>query len=244
MSRKTAIRETDLYPPVRDFLVANGYTVRGEVNDCDVTASKGDDLIVIELKRRFGVELLYQATERQRVSDSVYVALPAPDDMGRSKRWRGMTRVLRQLELGLIVVFLSSRPPRVEIVFHPLPCERRKRARERRAVLEEMGQRSGDYNQGGSTRRTIITAYRENAIHIACCLAQLGPLEPRQLRVLGTGPKTTAILYNNFYGWFERVGRSLYTVSAAGRAALDAYPELAARFNRDIPQAASEKRDS
>ncbi len=31
--------EKDLYGPMRDFLVGQGYTVRGEVKHCDITAT-------------------------------------------------------------------------------------------------------------------------------------------------------------------------------------------------------------
>ena len=37
-------------------------------------------------------------------------------------------------------------------------------------------------NLGGSSRRPLVTAYRENAIQIACYLADSGEMEPRQLR--------------------------------------------------------------
>ncbi len=234
------VRETDLYEPIRDYLAAQGYTVRAEVSHCDITARKGDDLIVIELKRQFGIDLLAQATARQRLSDSVYVAFPAPSDM-RTRRWRGIVRILRQLELGLILVFHAEAAPasergqpRIEVAFHPLPYVRQKRKSARRAVLEEMAQRSGDYNQGGAVRRKLVTAYRENAIWIACCLEQFGPLAPRRLRELGTGPKTLSILYTNVYGWFDRVGRGLYALAARGRDELRAYPELTKQYRAKL----------
>ena len=229
------IRETDLYGPVRDYLVAQGYAVQAEVKDCDIAARKGDDLIIIELKRQFGVDLLIQATKRQRVTDSVYVALPGPLKMGRGSRWHGIKRLLRRLELGLIVVcFPRGRrrkdKPRVEIAFHPLPYARQKRARARRAILQEMTDRSGEYNVGGSTRRKIVTAYRENAILVACCLEKFGPMAPRQIRALGGGPKTLSILRNNHYGWFQRVETGVYALTAKGAAELPAFPDQAAHF--------------
>jgi len=228
--KKPSILETDLFEPVRAYLEAQGYTVRAEVKDCDITARKDDDLVIVELKRHFSTDLLIQATERQRISDSVYVAIPAPANMGRKSRWPGITRVLRQLELGLIIVSLDGPSPRVEVVFHPTPYQRRKRKRARRAVIEEMAMRSGNYNMGGSTGKRLITAYRENAIHIACCLDAFGPMQPRQLRAMNTGPKTLTILSSNFYGWFQRVDRGVYTVTAAGRDALDEYPELITQY--------------
>lgn len=225
-------RETDLYAPVRDYLEANGYTVRSEVRHCDITATKGDDLIVIELKRQFNVDLLIQATARRQITDSVYVALPRP--AAWDARWRGMMRLLKRLEIGLILVTFGERKTRIDVAFHPLPHRPRKVKRARRAVLEEMARRSGDYNEGGSSGRKLVTAYRENAIHIACALARLGPSSPRRLRDLGTGPKTLSILSTNVYGWFERVTRGVYALTNQGRADLDAYEKVAREYRAQV----------
>jgi hypothetical protein len=223
--RCSKITETDLSLPVCRYLREQGYTVRSEVHDCDITATRGDDLIIIELKRNFSTALLVQATKRQRMTDSVYVALPRPT---RPKARNDIRHLLRRLELGLILVSLNGRrAPRVEVAFHPVPFQRQKRKRARRAVLREMAQRSDDFNTAGSCKRKIVTAYRENAIQIACYLDVLGPMSPKQLRALGTGPKTLSILYSNFYGWFERVDRGLYALGAQGREELQSYSELA-----------------
>lgn len=72
------LRESDLYGPVRDYLAGLGYEVKGEVKDCDVTAMRDGELIVVELKKGFTLELVYQALDRQRVADGVYVAVPLP----------------------------------------------------------------------------------------------------------------------------------------------------------------------
>ncbi|MDE6880441.1 MAG: hypothetical protein K2P20_03700, partial [Oscillospiraceae bacterium] len=70
--------ERDLYGPVRDYLQSLGYEVKGEVRNCDVTALRDGELIVVELKRGFTLELIYQAVDRQRIADGVYVAVPLP----------------------------------------------------------------------------------------------------------------------------------------------------------------------
>ncbi|HEX2949362.1 MAG TPA: DUF2161 family putative PD-(D/E)XK-type phosphodiesterase [Armatimonadota bacterium] len=232
-TRAQAIAETDLSKPLQDYLTAQGYTVRCEVKHCDIVAVKDDALIIIELKRQMCLALLEQAVARQQLSDSVYVAIPRPANMSR---WlvqsRGVRKVLRQLEVGLILVSPDAGKPAVEVVFHPLPAERRKRKRAQRAVLEEIEQRSGDYNRGGSCRRKLITAYRENAIHIATILADAGPLPPRALRSQGTGPKTLSILTRNVYGWFERIDRGVYGLTMKGRTELAAYPQLVAHFQK------------
>ena len=240
-TKKPQLLETDLYGPIRDFLVAQGYTVRGEVRDCDITATKSDELILIELKLRFSLELLYQAVQRQNLSESVYVAFPRPDNMGRTSRWKDIKRILRRLELGLILVSFAEKVPHVEVVFHPIVTPRRKNHRARTAVIREIAGRSTDHNRGGSTRRKLLTAYRENAIYIATCLDVHGAATPRQLRAMNTGPKTQSILYTDMYGWFERLGPALYALRPEGRAALGEYPDLVAQFRKAIESLAKLK---
>ena len=119
------LAETDLYRPIYEHLVAQGYTVRSEVEHCDITATRHDELVVIELKRSFGTNLLVQATQRQKVADSVYVALPRPDEWNQA--WGRKLHLLKRLELGLILVSFDSGEPVVEVVFHPVPFDRRQR---------------------------------------------------------------------------------------------------------------------
>jgi hypothetical protein len=201
--------------------------VRGEVNDCDIAATKDGELIVIELKRSLNTALLIQAARRQRAADSVYVAIPRPKWGRRSHDFK---HLLKRLELGLIFVSFPRRKPKVEVMFHPLPFQQKRKDGAKRAILTEMAGRSGDYNEGGSTGRKIVTAYREQAIHIACCLDEQGPMSPRELRALGTGPKTQSILYSDYYGWFERINVGVYSLRERGRAELGGYAELAERY--------------
>jgi len=227
---KKVVLESDLYAPLRAYLEANGYTVRAEVKDCDVAATKGDELVCIELKRALNVSLLVQAVERQRATDSVYIAIPRPKGGAWTRQWRGVRRLLRRLEVGLIFIAPRSRIRRVEIVLHPEPYAKRKRANIRRAMIQEMNGRSGDYNTGGSTRRKLVTAYREAALRIAHQLAQHGPSTTRALRDLGTGPRTHSIVYDNVYGWFQRVAFGTYEITPKGIEALKEYEPLVKTF--------------
>ncbi len=231
---KKSFTESDLYEPIHGYLVKHGYTVRSEVLDCDITAVKGDDLIVIELKKSFNASLLIQATQRQKITDSVYVAIPYPKEGIRNKKWRRIQHLLKRLELGLLLVTLQSIKPAVEIVFHPLPLTRQKSTSKKRAVLKEIDGRSGDYNQGGSSGCKIVTAYRENAIFIACCLEKYGPLAPRDLRKLGTGDKTQAILYNNHYDWFDRVEVGVYALKPSAMVQVKEFKELCDLYSKQI----------
>ena len=225
------LTESDLADPLYEYLRAAGYTVRSEVKDCDIAAVKGDELVVIELKRSMNLALVVQGVRRQRLTDSVYLAIPRP-----ANKWtwwresRGVRHLLRRLELGLILVSREKGKPPVEVVFHPLPLVRQRRSAPRRAVLAEIAGRTADYNRAGSTRTKLATAYRENAVHIACCLLVTGPASPAALRAMGTGQKTLSILRLNAYGWFERVGTGVYRLAAHVPGELAAWPQLKRRY--------------
>lgn len=214
----SAKRESDLYAPVRDFLVAQGFTVQAEVHGCDVTARRGNDLVIVELKRNLSLNLLAQAAQRQTITDSVYMAVPRPAGSLRRGPWRRTVGLVRRLCLGLLLV--GDGDPAIEVVCHPLPYRPRRDKRRRRAILSEIRGRSGDYNLGGTGGKPVMTAYREQALHIARRLAGNGPCSPSKLRCLGCSYKTQSILYDNHYGWFDRVARGLYALSPAGRQAL------------------------
>jgi hypothetical protein len=222
--------ETELYAPVAAFLAAQGYTVRGEVAGCDVVAVREGAVVVVELKRSLTLALVAQAVRRMRITPSVYVAVPRPPHKGTwMRRLRYELAVLKRLELGLLLVATEGKVP-VDVVFDPEPAAPRTRHPGKRAILSEVARRSGDYNTGGSVRRKLVTAYRENAVQIAACLAALGPQTPKALRAHGTGPTTLGILSRNVYGWFARVQRGVYTLTDRGRAELADYPELAERY--------------
>ena len=222
------MQETDLFPPVKKYLEASGYTVRAEVKDCDITATKGDELIIIELKLNVNIPLLIQATDRQRITNSVYVAIPRPSNRTQKKRWKGVKHILRRLEIGLI--FVDVELDMVEVVFHPIIFQRRKQKKRRKVLLNEALLRKENMNIGGSSKRKVITVYRQNAIKIAAYLQQLGSSKPKELRKLGTGDKTLSILGKNFYGWFQCVDRGVYDITAEGKDALNEYAELAEKF--------------
>jgi hypothetical protein len=222
----SGITEKDLYPPVHDYLVSLGYTVRSEVRGLDVTAVKDDQLVVLELKRVFSTDLLVQAIKRQQLADSVYVVLPRPRGGTRDRRWRDRGELLKRLHLGLIVVDCDPPVPRVEVWFDPVPFSPRREKAQRRAVLAEIQGRSADLNQGGSVREKLVTSYRQQAVAIAYHLQQLGPRSTGQLRALGTGAKTLAILSKNYYGWFCRIRRGVYGLTPQGEAELELYRQV------------------
>src|SRR5882757_3904956 len=76
-SKTSKASEVDLYEPVKAFLTAQGYVVRGEVRGCDLVARRGDEKpVIVELKLRFNLALVLQGIERLALTDLVYLAVP------------------------------------------------------------------------------------------------------------------------------------------------------------------------
>ena len=215
-ARGTAAVETQLYRPVKRFLEAQGFEVKGEVSGCDVVAVRADEpplLVVAELKLSFTLELVLQAVDRLRAADRVYLAVVA-SRRGRDGDSR-VHRLCRLLGLGLLAVDL--RLGQVAVLCEPAPYRPRPNLPQRRSILKEHGRRQGDPTEGGATRQPIMTAYRQRAIACAAAIGE-GEARPRDLKPLAED--AGAILLRNVYGWFERVAPGRYRLSAAGHVML------------------------
>ena len=209
--------EVELYGPIKQFLEAQGYTVKGEIGACDIVAVRGDEgPVVVELKERLNLALILQAVDRLNVSDAVYIAFRI--GKGHSASWRSRTRqvksLLRRLGLGLLTVSVRGR---VVPVLDPAPYRPRSNVPRRERLLREFAERVGDPEAGGSTSRQRLTSYRQDALRCARELAGSGVLKVSCIReragVLRAGP----ILRDNYYGWFERVKTGYYDLSPKGR---------------------------
>ena len=101
--------ETALYNPVKAFLEAQGFTVKGEIRGCDVVALRAgepDLLVITELKLGLSMELLLQAADRMAIADEVWLAIPATRK-GRDQDRRAHV-LCRLLGVGLMTVTLST----------------------------------------------------------------------------------------------------------------------------------------
>ncbi len=212
--------EVELYGPIKRFLEAQGYTVKGEIGPCDIVAVRGDEgPVVVELKERLNLALILQAVDRLTVSDAVYVAFRVGKGHSASWRSRGkqVKRLLRRLGIGLLTV---STRGNVVPVLDPAPYRPRSDARRRKRLLKEFAERVGDPEAGGSASRKRLTAYRQDALRCARELVSSGILKVSVVReragVLRAGP----ILRDNHYGWFDRVKTGHYDLSAKGREEL------------------------
>jgi hypothetical protein len=213
--------ESDLYAPVKALLEGQGYSVKGEVRGCDVVAVRGKEApVIVELKRAFGLGLVLQGVDRLALSDAVYLAVGA-----WPKNMRNVKKLCRRLGLGFIVVAKE----RADVVFDPAPYTPRKNKRKARRLLGEHARRVGDPNRGGSsTKVPMMTAYRQAALRCAASLAANGPMKVAAVRVACDAPNAAAILRDDFYGWFERVERGVYTLTPKGRRGLALHARKAA----------------
>jgi hypothetical protein len=229
--------EVALYAPVKAFLEAQGYVVRGEVRQCDLVAVRGaEPPVIVELKRNFTLGLVLQGIDRLALSDAVYLAVPAATTR-RSRAPRAedaeVRKLCRRVGLGLMVVHRGRAAAyAVEVLLDPLPYRPRRDLRRLALLLAEHARRHGDHNRGGSARTPIVTAYREEALRCAALLERQGPMKVAELRRLAEAPSAGRILLQDVYGWFERRGRGVYALSPGGRKGL-------ARFAHVLPPPAS-----
>ena len=75
---KMKYKESDMYAPIRDLLAGQGFTVRGEVKGCDISAIRDEALWIIEMKLHANITLIYQAMARQDATGWVFIAIPRP----------------------------------------------------------------------------------------------------------------------------------------------------------------------
>lgn len=216
----TEFKETDLYEPIRAFLAEEGYQVQAEVKDCDIAAVKDGQLVVVELKKAFNLKLVYQALDRQSMTEDVFVAIPRPKKGQREKAWKDMLKLLKRLELGLLTVALDSPMQTVDVVLEPSDSMIRKNRRKREQLQAELENRQIDGNVGGMNRRKILTAFREKSIRLACILEREGQISLAELRERGL-EELTVLLSRNYDKWFERVEKGVYALSETGQKALE-----------------------
>lgn len=231
--------ETELYSPVKAFFERRGYDVKAEVKHCDLVGVRSDqnEPLIVEMKKTFNLSLLLQGMQRLKLSPFVYLAV----ERNRSKRgavnqrWGELSALCRQLGLGLLTVtFYKTKSPLIDVLCEPAAQVHdlvgstgvRKGGIRRQRLLKEFDERSGDYNTGGSTRRQLVTAYREKALRVASALRAQGEASPASLAKQTSVGSAAAILQKNYYGWFERLSRGRYVLTIKGVQALTEHAHM------------------
>ena len=231
---KAKLKEIDLYAPVKALLEGQGYEVKGEVGAADIVAvRKDEDPVVVELKTGFSLSLFHQAIDRQRITDTVYVAVPRGSGRIFAASLRRNIKLCRRLGLGLMTVRLKD--GLVETHLDPAPYAPRKSPRRKAVLLNEFAKRVGDPNTGGSTRKRLVTAYRQDALRCLQHLCDEGPTKAAIVAGQTGVAKARRILSDNYYGWFVRVETGIYALSPNGERALDDYADEIAHIRRGRP---------
>jgi hypothetical protein len=220
------VKEVDLYHPVKRFLENQGYEVKGEIRECDIMAVRGDeDPLVIELKLGFSLDVLLQAVNRLSISPVVYVGIPSSCRAFRKRRHR-ILKLMKMLGLGLILIVVNSKGGRVNVVLDPVEYHPRIHSKRLGHLLGEFERRKGDPTPGGSARRRgLMTAYRQKAIRIARYLRENGPTKAAIIAKAIEEEEVRAVLYQNVYGWFDRLGEGVYQISPRGMTELTSWED-------------------
>ncbi|GAC1043058.1 DUF2161 domain-containing phosphodiesterase [Rhizobium sp. No.120] len=213
--------ETALYLPIKSFLETAGYAVKGEIGGCDLvglTDGEPPVVVICELKMTFNLELILQAVDRAAASDEVWIAARVSAKGKGREGDRRFRDLCRRLGFGMLSV---SDNDEVDIVVSPVAPMPRKNARRRSRLVDEHRRRKGDPALGGSTRKPIMTAYRQQALACAAAIEN-GVQRPKDMRE--AAPKAPQILRDNVYGWFERIDRGIYALTELGTEALKRWP--------------------
>jgi len=210
------MKESDLYLPLKQYLVSQNYEVKGEVCDCDVVAIRNDEPpVIIELKLSLNIDVLLQSIDRLALSSVIYIGIPH-DCKSFKKKKKLAIRLLKMLGFGLILINPNSN--KVEILLDPCEYKPRKVKQKKERLLGEFQSRVGDPNLGGmASKKGVITSYRQKALQIALYLQKHGETKASIISKELDEPKVRDIMYKNFYEWFDRVSTGVYSLTQKGR---------------------------
>ncbi len=212
------MKESDLYLPLKRFLESQNYEVKGEVQDCDVLAVRGEEVpVVVELKLSLNINVVLQAVDRLSLSPKVYIGVPKQCGILKRRR-KQIVKLLRMLGIGLIAINTELVANNIEVLIDPGEYKPRKLMHLQERLLGEFMRRVGDPNLGGTEKRKgIMTAYRQRALAIGQFLQEHGPTKASLVGKTLQEPKARDIMYRDVYGWFDRESRGVYTLSPRGK---------------------------
>lgn len=243
MKRIKVTKETELYPPIKEHFQDLGYDVHGEVKDCDVVAIKDEDMIILELKLKFNLKLVYQCLDRKKSTKNVYAVIEAPKGGLFNKDNKRMVDLLKRLEIGLFFVYFYESGNKVEMILEPTTSSTRMNKKKSASIKKEISKRSGSYNEGGA-RGGRVTAFKEASIHVAVLLHIHGEKKISDLKKLGAPDNSQSILYHNYYGWFQRVTKGVYTLSDDGKNVIDEFKDISTYYLNKYSAEASDEAEA
>ncbi len=206
--------EKELYLPTRHFFEKQGFSVDGEVKNCDLVAIKNDIVVVAELKKTFNISLVYQLMERKNITPYVYAVIFRPKNF-RDNKTKQMLKLVKLLGVGLLVV--SDASGIIEEIVAPNNdiSNIKVNTKKRNIVSKEFNKREFRENTGGVNRKKILTAYRENSIAALCVADTYSVVETRKVK-----DKIKKAVQSNYYDWFYRIKIGVYGATEKGLQAM------------------------
>jgi hypothetical protein len=196
--------EYELFLPVKTLLKRQGFHVQGEVHSIDVFAIKDKETIAVELKLSINLKLIYQAVDRLKIADYVYVALPHSVIRAQRQSHHYFLGLLRKLEIGLISVQGEQAFVILEAKSFFQEQSQKRNVRRRASLIKEFLGR-GDSEQTGGVQGKRMTAYRLRVMKLQQAMQPQALYTAKQLKQLTGVDDTYAILHHNYYGWFKKV---------------------------------------
>ncbi len=210
------MKETELYLPVKTLFESFGYEVKAEINHIDILASKEDYYIAVELKTSISLKLIYQAIERQKIVDEVYIATFKKHINHSKQSYRQLISLLKRLEIGLIAVSNDF----AEIILESKPFDYAKSRlmyqKKKEKMKKEFKLSKSSLNLGG-TKGKIMTRYKEMVTQIGIYILDHGPSSTKEIKKALNIEKVSSILQKNYQKYFIRIDRGIYDLTKEGR---------------------------
>ncbi|MGE4320011.1 MAG: DUF2161 family putative PD-(D/E)XK-type phosphodiesterase, partial [Acholeplasmataceae bacterium] len=193
-----------------------GYEVKAEINHIDILASKEDYFIACELKTNISLKLIYQAIERQKIVDEVYIATDKKHINSSKQTHRHLIALLKRLEIGLIAV--SSNQAEIVLASKPFDYAKSRALyqKKKEKMKKEFMLSKTALNTGG-TKGKIMTRYKEMVTQIGIYILDHGPSSPKAIKQALNIEKVSSILQKNYYQYFVRIDRGIYDLTQEGR---------------------------
>jgi len=211
--------ETELFLPVKVFLENQGYQVKGEIGAIDCFAMKNDESIAVELKTTITLKLIYQAIERQKIADFVYIAIPKKAVKSHRGQYKSFLLLLRRLSIGLLIISEQGLEVLLEAKDYDLNLSKTRNKQTKNKLLSEFRNRKNNENIGGMKGKKL-TFYKEQAIEVLHIIHNHPGISPKEIKSLSNNSKVSSILQKNYYGWFMKIERGSYTLSEKGLLAI------------------------
>jgi hypothetical protein len=164
------------------------------------------------------MKLIYQAIERQKVADFVYIAVPKRIYRSHLKLNGSFLDLLKRLGIGLVTI--SNEEAMIELEAQNVQLAKTRRSmRIKGDMLREHKKRETHLAVGG-TKEERVTAYKEKVIEIAKALHALGEASSSLIKEYTRIDKASDILNKNYSGWFEKTDHKTYRLSEKGLSSL------------------------